>query len=86
MSNHQQRYTRWQRIKTLGFHDLLIRFSSPYKLHFLAGLHAISINHGANITKEVSALKSAFSDLDTEKAATAIIFHPQFGKTSNKKG
>ncbi|CCO46672.1 conserved hypothetical protein [Vibrio nigripulchritudo SOn1] len=86
MSNQEQRYTRLQRIKTLGFHDFLMRFSSPYKLYFLAGLHAVSINHGANINKEVSSLKSAFDRLDTEKAATAIIFHPKFGKTRNKKG
>ncbi|MFA0125608.1 hypothetical protein AB4400_30045, partial [Vibrio sp. 10N.261.48.A2] len=75
-----------QRIKTLGFHDLLLHFSSRYKLHFLAGLHAISINQGANINQEVACLQRDIPELDTQKAATAIIFHSQFGKTDSKKG
>lgn len=85
MSDHQHRYITMQRIKTLGFHALLLRISYQYKLNFFAGLHAISINYGANINQEVACLQRKFTTLDTRDAATAIIFHPQFGKLGSKK-
>ncbi len=71
-------------IKTLGTHFLLLRLSYRYRIQFFAGKHAIAINHGANLSKEVTAL-DAHLCCGTQRAAVAIIFHPQFGEITRNR-